>query len=243
MNPTPPATGLPVPDLGFHDQRDVAVRVVDALSEAHNDLAAAQAVSRQDGQGVYAQIWRSVCVSLTKGLSGRYDVQLIKPGRAAYKVPVIGDVMLYPWRPAGGGEPTEVLFGTSSTRERLWSVPLIQEVLNFETEDETDEESSPLEMSEQTARAAEVFAEARRLHLRVVIVAMTSDASRLRTIEWGEALLRPDGALHWVSHQVLFDNESGSRPASTTPETFSDGTPPTSGVQLKPGAEKSADDE
>lgn len=244
MDRTARPTGLPVPDLGFREPQDLTDRIVEALSEAHNDLAAAQAISRQEGQGVYAQIWRSVCVALSKKLSGRYDVQLIKPGRAAYKVPVIGDVLLYPWRPAGGGEPTKVLFGTSSTRERLWSLPVIQEVLNFETGDKFEDEASLAHrVPDEEASAADVFAEAARLHLRVVVVAMTSDANRLRTIEWGEAVLEADGSLKWESHQVLFDGDAGSKPASTTPQAFGEGTPPSPGVQLKPGTEKSDSDE
>lgn len=244
MNCTARPTGLPLPDLGFRDPQDLATRIVEALSEAHDDLAAAQAISRQEGQGVYAQIWRSVCVALSKKLSGRYDVQLIKPGRAAYKVPVIGDVVLYPWRPAGGGEPTKVLFGTSSTREQLWSLPVIQGVLNFDTVHESEGEASLAHpLPDEDASAADVFAEAARLHLRVVVVAMTSDANRLRTIEWGEAVLQADGALQWESHQVLYDSDAGTKPASTTPQAFSEGTPPSPGVQLKPRTEKSDSDE
>jgi hypothetical protein len=244
MNDVAPPQGLPVPDLGFRDPEDVVARIVEALSEAHDDLAAAQAISRQDGQGVYAQIWRSLCVALSSKLSDRYDVQLIKPGRAAYKVPVIGDVLLYPWRPAGGGEPSEVLFGTSFTRERLWSLPVIQEVLDFGTGDvEAEDDSLAPSSSDDNADATAVFFEAARLHLQVVVIAMTSDARRLRTIEWGEAALETDGALTWVSHQVLFDSDSGSKPASTTPQTFSEGTPPSPGVRLKPNTEKSESDE
>lgn len=244
MSHVAPPHPLPVPDLGFRDPEVLTARIVEALSEAHEDLAAAQAISRQDGQGVYAQIWRSLCVALSTKLSGRYDVQLIRPGRAAYKVPVIGDVLLYPWRPAGGGEPSEVLFGTSATRERLWSLPLIQELLDFELGDAELEGNSPTDsLLDNHADAAAVFAEAARLHLRVVVLAMTSDAKRLRTIEWGEAALEPDGALSWVSHQVLFDSESGSKPASTTPQTFSEGTPPSAGVQLKPVIKKTENDE
>lgn len=244
MNHAAPPHPLPVPDLGFRNPEDLTSQIVAALSEAHDDLAAAQAVSRQDGQGVYAQIWRSLCVALSTKLSDRYDVQLIKPGRAAYKVPVIGDILLYPWRPAGGGAPSEVLFGTSFTRERLWSLPVIQEVLNFEASDVESEEDSPTAPApDDDADVTAVLAEAARLHLRVVVVAMTSDAKRLRTIEWGEAALAADGALSWVSHQVLFDSDSGSKPASTTPQTFSEGTPPSPGVQLKPVTEKSESDE
>lgn len=106
-----------------------------------------------------------------------------------------------------------------------------------------DEEPSDGSIPADDADATAVFAEAARLHLRVVIVAMTSDAKRLRTIEWGEAALETGGALSWVSHQVLFDNDSGSKPASTTPQTFSDGIPPSPGVHLKPVTEKSESDE
>ncbi len=61
MKRTARPTGLPVPDLGLRDPQDLTIRIVEALSEVHSDLAAAQAISRQDGQGVYAQIWPIMC--------------------------------------------------------------------------------------------------------------------------------------------------------------------------------------
>lgn len=220
--------GLPVPTLGLRDVGRLTDLIVEAMGDAHDDLAAAQTISRQDGQGVYAQIWRSLCMTLSKKLSGRYDVQLIKPGRAAYRVPVIGDVLLFPWRPAAGQEPTDVPFGTSPTRERLWSQPLRQELLDFGDNPAVAEE--PTEVADEAA----VFEEATRRNLRVVIVAMTSDSQRLRCIEWGEAKLLPDGGLQWMSHQVLFDGENNSTPTSISTASFADGSPPASGIHLKP---------
>lgn len=227
---------LPVPVVGVHDQAGLAEVVVGALTEAHESLAAAQAVSGQPGQAVYAQIWRSLGPALAEKLAEqRPDVQLIRPGRAAYKVPVIGDVVLFPWRPAGGRGPTDVPFGTSPTRNLLWLVPPLPAMLGFvdDTDDGTLEEAST---TAAAVVATQVFDEAARRHLRVVVAAMTSDAQRRHRIEWGEAELDQTGGLGWLSHQVLFEADPAATPTDTSPAAFDAGTPPTPGVRLKPAA-------
>lgn len=217
------------PSLRIEGRAELVRLIVEALSEAHEDLAAAQVVSRQLGNGVYAQVWRSLCTSLTTRLGSRYDVQLIRPGRASYRVPVIGDALLFPWRPPGGHEPLGVPFGTSPTRRSLWTVQQPLPLLEL-----TSPEPSP-ESVDQAAR--EVFEEAGQRHLRVILVAVTSDALRLRRIEWGEVALR-DETIVWLTNEVLFDDDSAPQPSDVDTEAFSAGSPPAANLVLR-----GADDE
>jgi len=225
----PSAHGLALPDLGVENQPGLAALVVEAMCGAHENLAAAQLRSQQSGEGVYAQVWRSLCRDLAKTLSSaRYDLQLLKPGHASYRIPVVGDVLLFPWRPAGGHRATEVSFSNSATRSGLWSHPTLPGMLDIagattDNDDPVDADGIP----------PEVFEEARQRHLRVVIIAMTADSQRLRSIEWGEAALESDGHLKWISHEFLFSEKSTSRPADTSPESFNEGAPPPSRVRLR----------
>lgn len=219
--------------LGLSKQDQLGALVLQALSETHEDLAAAQAVSRQSGQGVYSQIWRSLCATLISTLKdSRWDVQVIKPGRAPYCVPVIGDALLVPWRPAGGLGPDEVPFATSPTRGQLWQQPLLPRMLDLTGDDHPDESTSAV-ASRGSIDLDEIFDDASVRNLRVVLVAMTADAQRLHNVEWGEAALEPDGSVRWLSHQVLFDSRASARPAAVGPAEFSAGQPPKSGVQLR----------
>lgn len=236
--------GLRAPNLRVSNQADLAASVVKAMAGSHENLAAAQLTSQQSGQGVYAQIWRSLCLELAATLSAaRYDVQMLKPGHASYKIPVIGDVLLFPWRPAGGHEPTEVCFSTSATRAALWSHPMLPDIIdlgsntteNAALDDDTAAGSAVglAEVDAVASVAVEIFEAARRQHLRVVVIAMTSDSQRLRSIEWGEATVDSGGFLRWVSHEVLSNAASAATPADTNPRAFSAGTPPPSGVRLR----------
>ena len=130
-------------------------------------------------------------------------------------------------------------FGTSLAREALWSLPVLRQgMLDLGRAGEDSAAQEALATAADLVDIVEIFDEAARRHLRVVVVAMTSDTQRLRSIEWGEATLEPDGTLGWLSHQVLFDGGSGSIPASTASERFNDGVPPSSGVQLRPNSTK-----
>lgn len=215
--------GASVLNIDVEEERELARSLVEALTEAHEDLAAAQTVSKQPGAGVYALIWRSLWLSLGARLGARFDVQRIKLRRAPYDVFVIGDALLFPWRPPGGHEPSEVSFGTSPTRQGLWSVSLSQDLLNFEP-------SSPPEAVD--AEVEEAFGQASERHLRVVLVAMTSSAERLRRIEWGEVSL-VDGMVNWLSHEVLFDDVASTKLIAVGSVDFHHGTPPAPRIALR----------
>lgn len=219
--------------LGLAKQDELGRLVTQALSESHEDLAAAQAVSRQSGQGVYSQIWRSLCGTLISTLKdGRWDVQVIKPGRAPYCVPVVGDALLVPWRPAGGLGPDEVPFGTSPTRAQLWQQPLLPAMLDLADDNDSDG-SDDATTPRGSIELDDIFDDAVSRSLRVVLIAITADAQRLHTIEWGEVTLNADGSVCWLSREVLFDSRTSARPAEVTPTEFNAGQPPRSGVRLR----------
>ena len=206
--------------------------IAEALVEAHDDLAAAQLVSHQPGNGVYAQIWRTLPRVVAIKLASCFHVELVKTGRAAYQLPVVEDALVFPWRPAGGHKPADVRFGTSPARSGLWTLPIVQDAFDFAAQPGIAAEQEDTD-APGCADVVEVVAEATRRNLRVIIVAMTADADRLRRIEWGQATLRGDQTLGWVSHAVLRDEASDSMPSSTSVATFADGTPPPTGLRLK----------
>lgn len=249
------------------DVEGLAALVVEIMTEAHDNLAQAQVTSRQRGEAVYGLIWRSLGHDLVVRLrQERLEVQVLKPASSPYELPVLGDALLVPWRPAGGHSPTDVPFGTSPTRQRLWQQPLPQDLLPLEMANPDDhgdghagddhaahredaeahEGDLPGEEDVEmtTDDLAQVVAEAERRHLRVVIVAMRSDARRLRCIEWGEAELADDGVLQWSegSPETLYSIADAAAPTSVSPQTFTEGEAPTPGVTLKPRAQpKTAD--
>ncbi len=219
------------PSLRLDGRAALIEVIVEALSEAHEDLAAAQVVSRQSGNGVYAQVWRSLCNALVARLGSRHDVELIRPGQASYRVPVIDDALLFPWRPPGGHEPLAVPFGTSPTRRSLWEVQQPLPLLDL-----IAPEAGPESLEQATK---EVFEQAAQRHLRVVLVAMTSDARRLRRIEWGEVALR-DETIVWLNNEILFDDDTTPQPATVNADTFSAGSPPAANLVLRRGDEQDA---
>ena len=232
---------LQPPDLNLRDVPGLRKLVIDALREAHKNLSDAQAVSLQSGHGVYAQIWRSMSTSLAAALAERYDVQHVKLRYAPYKVPVIGDYLFFAWRPSGGSEPIEVPFGTSDTRLRLWQQPIGQGVLDLQADEDTTQPPEGASGIDDSDSAREVFEAADQRKLRVVIIAMTSDAKQLRFIEWGEVVLADDLTLDWLSHDTLLSVDSSSVPASVSRNGFDDGTPPPSGVSRKPNKTSGTD--
>lgn len=232
---------------GVDDVEDLASAVVKVMKEAHENLAAAQVRSHQQGEGVYGLIWRSLCPELSARLrEERLEAQAITAPGVPYKLVVIGDAVLFPWRPAGGNTPSSVAFGTSPARRRLWSQTNGQALLPLDGAElaVVDVRGKATEASESVSdgkEIEEVFDEAHRRHLRVVIVAMTSDARRLRRVEWGEASLDEKGKLNWTPETIYNAEGSLATPTSTTGKTFADGEPPTSGVMVKPNPRRARD--
>lgn len=229
---------------GVDDVEGLASAVVEVMKEAHENLAAAQVRSRQQGEGVYGLIWRSLCPELLARLrEERLEAQAITAAGVPYKLVVIGDAVLFPWRPAGGSTPSSVAFGTSPARRRLWSQTHGQALLPLDgaelaVADVEDESTKASESVSADAVIEDVFDEAQLRHLRVVVVAMTSDARRLRRVEWGEASLDEEGKLDWTPETIYSAEDSLATPTSTTAQTFADGEPPTSGVTVKPNPQK-----
>ncbi len=156
-------------------------KLVDVIVAAHDRHVEAQEVSGQPGQGVYAQLWRALPAVCTEAVRSQWaSVETVQPGRAGYRLPVLQDTVIFPWRPPHGGDPAITPFITSPSRAQLFALkPNAQAMLDL---DGIDPNSSDDDFEGSLNEVVELAAER---HLRVVMVAVESDASRLRRITWG----------------------------------------------------------
>lgn len=156
-------------------------KLVDVIVAAHNRHVEAQDVSGQPGQSVYAQLWRALPAVCTEAVTTQWaSVETVQPGRAGYRLPVLQDTVIFPWRPPHGGDPTITPFISSPSRAELFTLkPNAQAMLDL---DGVEHDGSDSDLEEALHEVVELAAER---HLRVVMVTVESDASRLRRITWG----------------------------------------------------------
>lgn len=216
----------PIEPGGPESHGDLGAQIVEILLETHEDYSDSQHRSRSKAQRVYGQIFADLPDRLLTGLaSRRNDVDIRKVGHAGYKVPVVGSVLYFPWRPPGGAKPEDVLFGGSTTREGLWRVRRDTDVLPLFEENDGDGLvlDRPADIN-VTVPLAEVL-QSRDESLRVVIVAMTSTSHQVDRIEWAEAVLGADRKLVWEP-ELLWDGATRPAPASSQTTSFDSGSVP-----------------
>ena len=202
---------------------DLGQQIVDVLLELHQDYSDAQHRIRSRHQRVYGQIFADLPDRLWLGLvMRRNDVDVRKVGHAGYQVPVIDGTLYFPWRPPGGARPEDVKFGGSISREGLWRVRRESDALPLFTSEGDDLVLDHL-ADPDIDPVAELLAAGE--HLRVVIVAMTSNSHQVDKIEAGPASLNADGKLIW-DPEVLWDGTSSSGPASADGSSFDSGPAP-----------------
>jgi hypothetical protein len=140
-------------------------------------------------------------------------------------------VLVFPWRFGDGvlRRSQEALFDVSHSRRQMFSTPLPENVMLPFGDDALRVESN--------GRTIEIPAESVPATFSVVVVAISSSAERLHTVEWGPAALDAGGCIDWVEREVLFDalTESVTVDQAAT-ESFSSGEPPRALVQPKAAA-------
>lgn len=209
-------------------------KLVEVIVAAHNRHVEAQAVSGQPGQSVYAQLWRALPAVCTEAVAAQWaSAETVQPGRAGYRLPVLLDTVIFPWRPPHGGDPTITPFITSPSRAELFTLkPNAQAMLDL---DGFEPDASDDDLEGALHEVVELAAEQ---HLRVVMVAVESDPSRLRRITWG--VVEPaidDSTVCFSGVEVLLAGDDTAAelsavdmsPTKTAPEahTFASGQAPT----------------
>ena len=206
-------------------------KLVDAIQAAHLRHVESQRVSGQAGQSHYGLIWKSLPVDCVNAIQEQWaNAGKVQPGRAGYHLPVLQDTVIFPWRPRGGGDPRSTLFITSPSRGGLWTLtPHAQGMLELGGFDVAAPDSDPEPELHEVVEFAEVE------HLRVVIVAVESDMSRLRKITWGVVKPEIDGTLHFADPEVLYladdlsvtpDSKASTARAAIEQHTFASGLAP-----------------
>ncbi|WP_020578327.1 hypothetical protein [Actinopolymorpha alba] len=201
------------------DTELVKSQLVDAIVTAHMKHVEAQRVSGQDGQSVYGQLWRALPTVCTNTLQRNWmNAVTVQPGRAAYHLPVLQDSVIFPWRPPHGGDPAVTPFITSPSRADLFTLkPDPQAMLDLDDIDPAESDDEPqVELNEVVEFAADH-------HLRVVMVAVESDASRLWRITWGVIEPQSDSTVRFIDPEVMFlgDDLAVKTPADTSAKTKS----------------------
>jgi len=201
-------------------------QIAEMVKEEHEASLDAQEASGHRSHGVYGEFWRGILekFELFSDLPG---ATLVRPGEAPYKLPVVNGVALFPWRFAKSRE-TELAatpFGTSDARvavSRLRPKP-VQGAFDLGLPDAglSDAERELLETFQSLTQDPVVSSG------RLVLVAISSSARGLFSVEWGEVELTSAGFVEWTGFHESLLASAPTRPVSMSPGgTFTAGEPP-----------------
>lgn len=201
-------------------------KVIDLVVREHEASAAAQDAWGHDSQLVYGAIWHGLLKSFQE-LAFLPGGNLMRPGDAPYRVPVINGTTVYPWRYARNSETdiATVPFATSPARA---AVPdLVQRHIQLSLSPEfepdlglTDEDLKHLEVLKAVKNQPQ---EANRL----VVVGVASNPYGLHRVTWGEVSIDAAGYPTYIGFVEDLLELSRTRPASMEPgRSFTDGDLP-----------------
>lgn len=227
----------PVTNFGA-DTPEVKSTLIKCISETHMRHVEAQRASGQAGERVYAQVWNALPTECNRVIrDGWLTSTTVKPGRAGYKLPVLHNTLIFPWRPPAGGTPEQTAFLTSPSRSMIFSMhPDAQGML------ELDELTTAERSVDTKDMIADVMGLAEQERLSVVVVAAVSSSAGLWKIVWGEVLPSDDGTglLMFSSFEELHvaDSDLGAQEADQDDErSFDAGQPPRPIITRRPASE------
>jgi hypothetical protein len=213
-------------------------RIPELVRAEHIASADAQEASGHRSRGVYGEYWRGILEKF-ETFASLPGAQLVRPGEAPYKIPVIQGVALYPWRYSRdpNGDLVNTPFVTSDARGTIFQLPIsFQPELNLALPDPdlTAEEQTLAAMIE-AARA-----ESDQIIRKVVVVAVSSSSIALHDVQWGEATGFEKLCLKWGFREGLMNvGIAGPAGLANPAATFTSGEPPSTGV--RPHSEDEAD--
>lgn len=166
------------------------------VGEEHEASQRAQEASDHRSTRVYGQFYDGIAERF-ETFGNLLGAQMVRPGRAPYRVPVVNGVALFPWRFSSGvdGRIQKTLFATSDARIALTELQPgpVQEMLDLGLPDPglTDDERQFL----AALHAAET--DPAVTSGRLVLVAICSSVKGLHSLEWGCVVLVDGGRLDW----------------------------------------------
>jgi hypothetical protein len=198
------------------------------LWACHIGMAEAQESAPIRAQSVYGEIWRAVHEGLEEACKSLATVQLYRPPRAPYKVPVIGGTAVFPWRFAKDAvtDLDHASFGprVSATRQAVLSGVELPEMLPFGGLSTVDDGTSERD-AEEIERYRAAFRATVARH-PVVVLAYASNPRMLLSGYWGDSIrLRTDGTLEWGAREQL-DLTRPTQPPGRRLAVVSDDTRP-----------------
>jgi len=204
----------------------IRARIPQLVRAEHLSSADAQEASEHRSQSIYGQFWVGILERFTE-FGELPGAELVRPGGAPYKIPVVNGVAIYPWRYAKNRdtELSSAPFSTSGARlaaTRL-SATLVQGYLPLDLPDPglTVDEKKYLDAIRQVAGDPVVTSG------RMVMVAISSSVRGLFALEWGLADVSPAGSIEWEGFNESLLEEQPSAPVSMSSErTFTAGVPP-----------------
>lgn len=201
-------------------------RISELVKREHESSLDAQEASGHRSQGVYGQFWRGILEKFEE-FDDFPGATMMRPGNAPYKVPVLNGVAVFPWRFAKTkkAELKDTRFGISDARVATTRLhqPAIQESLDLDLPDAdlSLEERELITQLQSVRQASEVSSG------RLVLVAISSSARGLFTVDWGEVDLDPAGFVHWKGPHESLLSLRPSGPVSASPtRTFVSGPVP-----------------
>ncbi len=179
------------------DPDGVALMIVDMVTKAHQDLAAASALGgRHSRHRMYGQIWAELQGQACELFDGTVTSITAHPDHAPYNLPVLHGAAIVIWRLPMSTSLRSPRYLTTTSRENVFRLPVPQPQLFDEVEAELDE---------NTKEVDSVVAEAGRMHLPVVLIAVESTPDRLSRISWGVAHPGDDKRITLTGLSFLFD--------------------------------------
>ncbi|TDC60877.1 hypothetical protein E1200_29790 [Actinomadura sp. GC306] len=182
---------------------ELIVRIPAALEEAHRRALEGHVSLGLETNEAYGLIWLAQHQELVNHLRGVDGFYVIKPTRARYELPVIGNTVIYPWRYADKiDRPVDrARMKLSEVRRHLLS--LTPETGHQQLRlDEADLDDEALNAEyEEVAETLRDMAQ----QVRLVLVAYASNPqSGILLAEWGDVVLVDDGGyLTWLYRERL----------------------------------------
>lgn len=215
----------------FGDKTDqVKEIIVTTVLREHSQHAAGQQQMDPGGRRAYGgSIWDVLPKRVGEALEAAFlDAMLWSAPRAKHPLPVIDACVIWPWRVPGGGSPENSDFFTSQARLQFVEGSVVAPKTLFSVPAPEPEGN---ELSDSDVAVIDGIAQD---SLKLIVVAVEAIPDRLHQIRWGEATKGEDKKVVWLTEEVIYTAEAGTRSVLQTPKHgFAEGQPPSPFVKSR----------
>lgn len=205
--------------------RDV---LVDVVRSVHERFAEAHLISGSRYAMGFGSQWRDLLDDTHDAFASRgFQSQKLVP--AGYRLPVVGNCLIYVWR---GNADTASNFASSPTRQSgFGAVPLQEPMLiepSFADWGESIDESpeTPVPSPETVLRQVDD-------PMTLVLVIVDSSPRQLKSIQWASAVLDENSKVQLYGQESIWEPESAVVGEASEVESFDSGTPLAPVVELQ----------